>query len=478
MLLKVLYDVVVIGGGPAGLTASSAAANLGAKTILIEKNRLGGDCTWYGCVPSKTLLKSAQVYSLVRRMSEFGISVGADPQYDPSRVMSHVRNMVAKISHHDAPEMFEKKGIRVLFGSPKFLDKHTSELNGEQISSKRFLICTGAEPFVPIIEGLDEISYLTNKNVFDLETLPKSLAIIGGGPIGVELAQAFSRLGVEVSIIESSDMILSREDPEISQVLSKALAAEGVKILTNRRAIRFSQSAESVSIVLESPSKESSTLNIQKVLVAAGRAPNVHGLDLEKAGVSYTAKGIRVDKKLRTTAKNIYACGDVVGSYQFTHVADYHAITAVQNALFPFKKKISYETIPWSTFTSPELARVGVTEDQARAKYKDVKVYKSLYSANDRAITDQEEEGMAKIICDRKGRILGAHIVGANAGELIHEYILAKSFNLRISKLAAPIHVYPTLAQIVKRTGEQYYLGLFSSWWFKRLTRTLVRMMR
>ncbi|HAH21721.1 MAG: dihydrolipoyl dehydrogenase [Omnitrophica WOR_2 bacterium GWF2_43_52] len=472
------YDVVIIGGGAAGLVAATGAAALGAKTALIEKNKLGGDCTWYGCIPSKSLLKSAQIFSLVKRLKEFGISAGTQNTYDSSLVMSHVRDIIKKISTHHPPEVFEKRGIKVLFAGPKFIDQNTLECKGEKISAKRFIIATGSHPMIPPIAGLKDIGYLTNENIFDLEVLPKSLAVLGGGPIGMELSLAFARLGVEVSIIEMFDRLMAREDKEIAEVLVDEFKAEGIRIYTGKKAVRFLKDGGLVSLTLEDKDKKQSVVKAEQVLVAVGRAANVQGLDLEKSGVKYSTKGVEVDATLRTSAKNIYACGDVAGPYQFSHMAEYQAIIAIGNALFPFKRKVDYSVVPWCTFTDPEVARVGLTEDEAKAKHKNIRVYRSFYSGNDRAVTDREEKGLAKVITDKKGYILGAHIVGANAGEIIHEYVLVKSLKLKIKNLSSAIHIYPTLAQVVKRSADEYYIEMMNAGWLKGFFRLMLKFLR
>ncbi len=472
------YDALVIGGGAAGLVAATGAAMLGAKTALIEKNKLGGDCTWYGCIPSKALLKSAQVFSLINRLQEFGISVSPKPAYDPARVMSHVRDIVKKVSTHHPAEVFEQRGIKVFFGSPRFAGARSIELEGKRISAKRVIICTGSHPFVPSIEGLKESGYLTNETVFDLERLPGSIAVLGGGPIGIEIAQAFCRLGVEVSVIEMMDRVLFREDKETAGVLTGALVKEGVRIYTGKKAVSFLKEGALTAITLEDKNKSLSVVKAERVLVAVGRAPNVAGLDLERAGVKYSNKGIEVDATLKTSAAAVYACGDVVGPYQFSHIAEYQAIIAAGNALFPFKRKADYGAVAWCTFTDPELAHLGLTEEEAKAKYPGAKVYRARYAGNDRAVTDLEEGGLAKVICDRKGRILGAHIAGANAGEIMHEYVVAKSARLKISSLSSAIHVYPTLAQVVKRTADEYYTDFLNSGWFKRACKIMLKFLR
>ena len=470
------YDVIVIGGGAAGLVAATGAAGLGAKTALIEKSKLGGDCTWYGCVPSKALLKSAQVFSLLNRMKEFGIS--GEANLNPEGVMAHVRQKVEQISTHHPAEVFEKRGITVLFGAPRFIGPRSIELAGKTLTAKRFIICTGSHPLVPQIEGLKEIDYLTNENIFELKVLPKSIAILGGGPIGVELSQALCRLGVEVSIIEMADRILAREDKEAADVLIEALLVDGVKIYTGKKAVKFFREGGLVAITVEDGQKKQSVIKAEKVLVAVGRSANVVGLDLEKAGVKYSAKGIQVDQALRSTAKNIYACGDVVGPYQFSHMAEYQAVIAVGNALFPFKRKVNYRAVPWCTFTDPELAHLGLTEEEAAKEYKNIKVYRSNYAQNDRAVTEQQEKGLVKVICDSKDHILGAHICGSSAGEIIHEYVLAMSAGLELGQISGAIHIYPTLSQLVKNTADQYYLNIFSNGRFKAIARFLLRFLR
>jgi len=469
------YDLIVIGGGAAGLVAATGGASLGAKTALIEKNKLGGDCTWYGCVPSKTLLKSAQVFSLVKRLKEFGITADSDIELDGSLVMAHVRDVIKKISEHHPPEVFEKRGIKMLFGASKFIDQYTVELGGQKIRAKRFILAMGSHPMVPPIEGLKDIDYLTNENVFDLKALPKSLAVLGGGPIGMELSLAFARLGVEVSIIEMADRLMAREDKEIADVLIEEFKKLGIKIYTGQKAVKFAKGEGLAEVTLEDKNKKQSVVKAEKVLVAVGRAANVEGIDLEKAGVKYSNRGVEVDAALRTSAKNIYACGDVAGPYQFSHMAEYQAVIAVGNALFPFKRNVDYIAVPWCTFTDPEVARVGLTEDEARAKYAGIKVYRSAYSGNDRAVTDAEEQGFAKVITDKKGFILGAHIVGANAGDIIHEYVFAKANKLKIGSLSSTIHIYPTLAQVVKRSADQYYTEMMDKAWIKSLFRLLLK---
>ncbi len=476
--MKYDYDVVVLGGGAAGLVASTATSSLGAKTALIEKSKLGGDCTWYGCVPSKAILKAARSLHEAKNISKYGITSKKDVTYDVDGVLPSVREMTEEISSHHPAGVFEERGIKVIFGDPSFLDRHAVQVNGNKITAKRFIVSTGSHPMVPPIEGLETTGYLTNENIFDLETLPGSLAVLGGGPIGMELAQAFSRLGVKVTIIEMVDRLLFREDEEVSRIVSDTFSDEGIDIKTGQKAVKFEEEGDKISITLEDEKNVRSTVLTEKVLVAVGRSANVEGLCLEKAGIEYSSKSIKVDSTLRTTAKNIYAAGDVAGPYQFSHMAEYQAIIAAGNALMPFKRKVDYSAVPWCTFTNPELARMGLTETEASMKHGKISVYRSEYKNNDRAVTEREVEGLAKVVCDKKGRILGAHIAGANAGGILHEYVIAKNNGLKIESLSGAIHIYPTLAQVIKRTGDASFSGLLGSKWFKFFTRLMIKILK
>ncbi len=322
---------------------------------------------------------------------------------------------------------------------------------------------------------------MTNETVFDLETLPKSMIVLGGGPIGIELSQAFNRLGVEISIVEMLDRILFREDFEAGEVLVNVLKKEGIKIFTGKKAVKFRKENNQTIVTLEDKDKNISEIRGERVLVAVGRAPNVQGLDLEKAGVEHEKTGIKVNEFLQTSQANIFACGDVVGPYLFSHIAAYQAALAVRNSLLPLlRQKVNYESVPWATFTDPELAHLGLTEEEAREKYevRDLKIYRSYLKETDRAVTDMEEDGLAKVICDKKGYILGAHIVGANAGEIIHEYVIAKAERLTIGKLSSTIHIYPTLAQVVKKTADQYLLEKLGSPLLKKIAKFLMKFVR
>lgn len=447
--MSVEYDLVIIGGGSAGLVAASAGAQINARVALIEKDKLGGDCLHYGCVPSKSLIHAAQIAYNVKTASRFGIYTDA-PTIKLDEAMGHVQEVVETIQEHDSTERFEKLGVEVIYGMGQFVDDKTFEVNGRQLKSRAFLVATGSRPTVPPVQGLKEAGFLTNEQVFNVKDRPDALAVIGAGPIGCELGQSFSRLGSEVTLLASRDVIMPKEDPEAAAVVQKQLVSEGLRIMTNTR-------AERVDLVngRKQITAGGETITVDEILIATGRTPNVGSLNLEAAGVDYDKKGIKVDAKLRTSNKRIYAAGDVIGGYQFTHVAGYEAGVAMQNALIMPTKKADYRVIPWATFTEPELARVGLTENQARDRYgDDVFVLKQGFDGVDRALAESAGYGFAKFITKKDGELLGAHIVGPHAGELIHEAVITMSQKLKVSAMQC-IHVYPTLSEISPKTALQ-----------------------
>lgn len=469
------YDVVVIGAGSAGLVACKVANSLGKKTALIEKRKLGGDCTWFGCVPSKTLIKSANVAYQVTRLREFGLAPHTPIELDTAQVMAHVRAVVQADADGHPPEAFEAEGINVLFGAAEFVDNHTVRLGEKRISSKKFVICTGSHPFVPAIEGLEEVGCLTNETIFDLEVLPKSMIVLGAGPIGVELSAAMNRLGVKTTVVQRSADVLNKDDKELVGRLVQTLRAEGVTILTEMQTKRFSRQGR--TIVAEIEGKQGRRkIEAASVLVAVGRRPNLGGLALEKAGVTFESNGIKVDRHLRTTAKNIYACGDVVPPYLFTHVAEYEAIIAATNACFGLPiRKVRYDHVLWTTYTDPELAHAGLTEEQASERYGHaIRIYRWEHKDVDRAKTDLEQNGLSKFICDEKGRLLGIHILGHGAGELMHEAQLAKSLGLPFSKIASVIHAYPSYCDAVRQPAKRCYLDILRNKFFIKLLKAIV----
>ncbi|MBF0557542.1 MAG: FAD-dependent oxidoreductase [Nitrospirae bacterium] len=453
------YDLVVIGGGAAGFVSSKLARGLGKKVALIEKSRLGGECTLSGCIPSKALIKAASIAWQTRHLKDYGLSAETDFRINTGNVMRHVRSVIEKVYNSHRPEIFEGLGIDVLFGSPRFVDNHTIEFNGKRISSRAFIIATGSSSFIPAIEGIETVPYLTNETLFDLEELPPSIICLGGGPIGIEIAAAMNRLGVKVHVLEMSESILSKEDRELVDILSERLKTEGLHLLTETKTLKLSRDAEQIVVTIEDKNGHRGGIKAGSVLIAAGRKANVEGLELEKAGVQYMRKGIITDSALRTTAHNIYACGDVAGPYQFSHMAEYGARIAAQNACLPFKKKVDYKDVIWCTFTDPELAHAGLTEEEARILYGEkIKAYKFEYKNMDRSRTDVIDAGLGKFIIDRKGKIIGAHILGDRAGEIMHEVQLAKSFGIPFYKLDSVIHIYPTFSDVVKQSSKLAYI--------------------
>jgi pyruvate/2-oxoglutarate dehydrogenase complex dihydrolipoamide dehydrogenase (E3) component len=470
------FDIIIIGGGAGGLVVASGAAQFGARVALIEKEPgLGGDCLYYGCVPTKTLVHSTRVFSLIRRSEEFGLGRMVLSGERFAGAMERMRRMVARVGEHDDPKRFEAMGIQLFFGEGRFVDPNTFEVAGRRITGRRFVLATGARPNVPSIPGLAEAGFLTNITALELKQRPKTMVIIGGGPVGVEFAQIFNRLGIQITIFEKADRLLPNEDQEVSETLEAIFRKEGIDFLTgvSLQGIR----REGNQKILHVEGKEGGRrVAAEEILVAVGRAPNVEGLELEAAGVAYDRRGVKVDATLRTTARHIWACGDLVGPYQFTHMAEYQGGIVVSNALFPFvRRKVDYRVVPWVTFTDPEVARVGLTEAEAREKVGPVHVYRFPFKQVDRAIIEGEETGFIKLIADRRLRIVGAHLIGPNAGDLLHEYVLAMKANLKITLLSTTIHVYPTLSQGVKKAADQYYREKLFTGWFPKLARWLIR---
>lgn len=467
------FDLAVIGGGTAGLVTSAGAASLGAKVALIERDRLGGECLYTGCVPSKALIRSAKVLRLMRRASDFGLNP-SDVSFDFEKVMDRMRYVQQQVGKHDSPERFKELGVTLFSGSAAFLSPTELQVGETRIQTKKVVIATGSRTAIPPIKGLEEVGFLDHVSVFTLSRLPQSVVILGGGPIGIEFAQLFARFGVRVTVLEVVGQVLPREDQEIAHALAAILRGEGIDIQTCTKAFRIEKDGAE-KIVHGECTGAAMTFRAEEIFLATGRRPNVEGLNLETVKVKYNGKGVVVDDTLRTTARNIWACGDITGKLLFTHVAEYQARLVVRNALFPLTRKADYRVVPWCTFTDPEVARVGLKEVEARERCGDVKVYRYNFGDLDRALCDGEAVGLTKLVCTRTGRILGAHILGPQAGDLIQEVVLAMRKGLPVGALSQTIHAYPTLAEAVRRTADQYYREKLFSGPFKGLLRLLMR---
>jgi pyruvate/2-oxoglutarate dehydrogenase complex dihydrolipoamide dehydrogenase (E3) component len=455
------HDLIVIGGGTAGLVTSAGAAGIGARVALIEQDRLGGECLWTGCVPSKALIACARAAHAACTAGRFGVHVAA-ADVDFGRVTQWVHEAQRRIEPHDSPERFRSLGVEVVSGTARFVGERTLRVDGRVMSAKRVVVATGSKPAVPPIEGLTEVPFLTNETIFSLERQPQTLLVLGAGPIGLELAQAFARLGTTVRVLEAAPQLLSREDEELAKLLGQQLAAEEVEILLDTKVTRVSREGRTIRLSAQRPDGSPVTVEAEALLVATGRASNVALLESEKAGVETGKSGVVVDERLRTTADGVWAAGDVTGGLRFTHVADYQARLVVRNAFFPLASKADYSAVPWVTFTEPELAHVGLTEREARERHGDgVRVWRRPFDDVDRAITDGETQGMVKLITDRKGKILGGHILGHGAGNFIGEVVLAMKHGIPAGKLGSAIHAYPTYPEAIKQAAGDYYKSRF-----------------
>lgn len=467
------YNLVVIGAGTAGLVTAAGAAGLGAKVALIEKHLMGGDCLNVGCVPSKCMIRSSRVVADIRDAARFGVRVPEGTEVDFPAVMERMRRIRAGISHHDSAERFQNLGIDVFLGEARFSSSDTIEVGGKKLRFKKAVIATGARAVNPGIEGLQEAGYLTNETVFSLTERPKRLAVIGGGPIGCELAQTFQLLGSEVVLLHKNAHILDKEDADAAEIVQKAFIREGIKLVLQSKIKRVERTSEGKVIYYESNGKENS-VTVDEILAGAGRAPNVEGLNLEAVGVQYDPKkGVIVNDHLQTTNPRIYAAGDICMEWKFTHAADAAARIVIQNSLFFGRKKLTSLFMPWGTYTNPEIAHVGMYEKDALSRGIELDTYFIPFSEVDRAVADGEEEGFAKIHV-KKGtdKILGATIVARHAGDMISEVTLAMVGNVGLKTLATVIHPYPTQAEAIRKAADAYnrtrltpfVKKLFSNW--------------
>jgi pyruvate/2-oxoglutarate dehydrogenase complex dihydrolipoamide dehydrogenase (E3) component len=466
-------DICVIGAGSGGLSVAAAAAAFGVPVVLIERGKMGGDCLNYGCVPSKSLLAAARHAASFTQAPAFGVTYGP-PTIDFARVREHVRGVIATIAPNDSTERFTGLGVRVIAGTAHFKDAATVAVGDAfEIKARRFVIATGSTPAVPPIAGLADTPHLTNETIFDLAECPSHLVVIGAGAVGLELAQAFRRLGAAVTVLEAATP-LAKDDPECAAIVLDQLAREGVVIRAGVAVQRIAGADGKVQVVIGGTTAE--TIEGSHLLVATGRTPNLADLGLDRAGIKFQPRGIVVDRRLRTTNKRVYAIGDVAGGLQFTHVANYHAGLVVRHALFRLPVRASEDALPWVTFTDPELAHVGLTEAQARERKYKFQVLRWPYHENDRAQAERATQGHIKVITARNGRILGATIVGHNAGELIATWALAVGQRLNIRAIATTVLPYPTLAEIGKRAAITRYTASLTSPMVRRIMAWLRRL--
>lgn len=461
----------MIGAGSAGLSVASGAAQLGRRVVLVEKGEMGGDCLNTGCVPSKALLAAGNLAQAARASAPFGIAT-SEPSIDGARVYAHIREVIATIAPNDSEERFTGLGVRVIREPARFIDRQTLEAGGTQIRARRFVIATGSRASVPPIPGLDKIAYFTNETIFEKDFLPPHLVVIGGGPVGVELAQAHRRLGSQVTIIEAA-RVLPREDMDVSSIVCEALMRDGVRLLESTQATSIAPTETGELRFQIVSSHHSEMVDGTHLLIAAGRKPNIEDLDLEKAGVAVEKSGIKVDYRLKTSNPRIYAIGDVTGAPQFTHVASYHAALVIRHALFHLPVRADHALIPRVTYCDPELAHVGLTETEARAKIGNVTVASAQFADNDRAVTERRRDGGIKVVLGKRGRIFGATIVGAHAGELILPWVMALKQRMKLRAMTDLIVPYPTLSEISKRAASAYYAPAL----FSKPTRALVRVL-
>jgi len=465
-----IYDIAVIGAGSGGLSVAAAAAQFGQKVVLFEKGKMGGDCLNYGCIPSKALIAAAKHAHAMRSGGKFGVAA-QEPAIDFQAVHDHVHRVIAAIAPNDSQERFEKLGVHVVRAEARFCDAASIVADGQVYAARRFVIATGSRAAIPPIPGLADVPHFTNETLFDNTVRPAHLIIIGGGPIGLEMAQAHRRLGSRVTVIEAVDP-LGKDDPELTGVVIKALTSEGIDILA-RTAVKSVRQTKA-GVAIETDGRR--MIEGSHILVAAGRIANVEGLNLEAAGIAYSRKGITVDHGLRTVNRRVYAVGDVAGGLQFTHVAGYHAGLVIRNALFRLPVKNRADIIPWVTYTDPELAHVGLTEAQARQQFGEaVRTVRWPFHDNDRAQAEGKTQGLVKAVVGKGGRILGASIVGAQAGELIQPWVLAMSNGLKIKAFANMVAPYPTLGEANRRAAIGYFSRLATNPWVRRVIGMLSR---
>ena len=449
---------------------------MGASVVLIEKGKMGGDCLNTGCVPSKALLAAAKVGHIIQEAGRFGWSTSVHT-LDFKKMHQHINDVIATIAPHDSVERFEGLGVTVIQEEAKFQDEKTMETLSHVIQAKRYILATGSIPFIPPIDGLDSIPYFTNESIFELQDLPEHLVVIGGGPIGIEISQAFRRFGSRVTVLEAA-LALPKDDPEIVGQLKEILVQEGIIIHEHVRIISCSKTHTGVLITSRDAQNKPCDVIASHVLVATGRRPNIKNLHLEAAGIEYTQKGITVDAGLRTSNSRVYALGDCVGGYQFTHVASYHAGLAIRNSIFRLRSKVDTRAIPWVTYTDPELAHVGFLESQLQSQNINYRALRLPFGGNDRAQAEGKTKGEIKVLVSPKGLVLGATILGNQAGELIYPWVMAIQNNLKISAITSSIAPYPTLTELSKRVAGAFFTDKLFSPSMKGIVRFMMRITR
>lgn len=467
------YNLVVIGAGTAGLVCAAGAAGLGAKVALIERHLMGGDCLNFGCVPSKALISASRAAAAVRDAGAFGVRIPDGVTLDFGQAMERMRRLRASIAPNDSVKRFTDLGIDVFIGAGRFVDSNTVEVGGERLSFKKAVIATGARAAAPFIEGLSDVPYLTNETIFSLTELPERLGVIGAGPIGCEMAQAFARFGSEVFLVKTKNGILPKEDRDAAGIVLASMLKDGVKLCCCGKALKLAKGDGNKIRIFEESHENAYDEVVDQLLIAVGRAPNVEDLGLEKAGVAFTGKGVQVNDQLQTSNPNIYAAGDICSPYQFTHAADFMARIVIRNALFFGRSKVSTLTIPWCTYTEPEIAHVGLYEKQAREQGIEIDSFTREFSDVDRSILEDRTNGLVRVLV-RKGtdRIIGATIVASNAGDMIAEITLAMTNGLGLKHIAGTIHPYPTQAEAIRQVADAYnrtrltpmVKNLFSRW--------------
>lgn len=466
------YDLAIIGAGSGGLSVAAGAAMLGAKVVLFEGDKMGGDCLNYGCVPSKSLLASSKAAHVYKLADRYGIAFH-QPQVEMQDVIERVHGVIDTIAPHDSVERFTDLGVQVVQEEARFVSPGTIQAGNHKITARRFVIATGSSPVIPDIDGLKRVRFYTNETIFNLTEKPNHLIIIGGGPIGCEMAQAFLMLGIKVTLLQRSE-ILPRDERDLVGILRARLVSQGLNLFEHMKISRITSDHAGIHVQVEKEGL-ANTISGSHLLIAAGRQPNIENLQLDKAGVDYDARGISVDDRLRTSNKKIFAIGDVAGTYQFTHVANYHAGIVIRNALFGLPAKVDYRAVPWVTYTDIELAHAGLMSDEALKQDPRAKVLTMKLSAIDRAQTEHEVEGMIKVVANKKGQVLGVSILAPHAGELLLPWIMLIREKKTLRSITDAIVPYPTYSELSKRVASEFYKDKLFSPLVKRIVRFVQR---